>query len=72
MRRFYVKRTEDVSGVSGTGRVAEGIEFTDGTCVIKWLSTKSSIGIYDNDKVLVGIHGHEGKTTIEFVDEVDA
>lgn len=68
MRRFYVTRSEDLSGVSGIGRVAEGIEFADGTCVIKWISAKSSIGIYDNDKVLLSIHGHEGRTKIEYVD----
>lgn len=68
IRRFYVIRTEDVSGISGTGRVAEGVEFTDGTCVIHWLSHTSATGIYDNAKCLLLIHGHENRTTIEYID----
>lgn len=30
MRRFELHREEDVSGVSGTGVVAEGVAFSDG------------------------------------------
>lgn len=72
MKRFHLKRTEDVSGVSGIGNVAEGIEFTDGTCVMRWLSAKSSIAIYANIKLLLGIHGHDGKTTVQFIDKEES
>jgi len=68
MRTFLLKRTEDVSGVSGVGVIAEGIEFTDGTCVIKWLSHTSCVGIYPNIKELVLIHGHEGRTKVVYDD----
>ena len=34
IKRFRFKRTEDVSGISGTGIVAEGVEFTNGKVVM--------------------------------------
>lgn len=68
MRRFYLKRLEDESGVSGSGRVAEGIEFSDGTCTINWLTHTACHGIYKNIKQLIAIHGHGGKTVIEWKD----
>ena len=30
MRRFYLQRDEDATGISGTGKVAEGILFSTG------------------------------------------
>jgi hypothetical protein len=32
---FMLRRTEDVSGLSGTGMVAEGVEFTDGRVAMR-------------------------------------
>jgi hypothetical protein len=69
-RRFQLKRLEDESEVSGTGFVAEGVQFSDGTCVIKWKTTTSSIGIYHSDVEMIHIHGHGGKTVIEWIDEL--
>jgi hypothetical protein len=68
MRRFYLKRTEDVSGTSGTGRVADGVEFKDGTCVIRWNTAKSSTAMYNSIEDLVDIHGHNGATVVEWED----
>lgn len=64
MRRFTLERTEDVSGVSGTGTVAEGVEFHDGTCVIRWLGELKSTAIYNDIMELEEIHGHSGATKI--------
>ena len=62
---FYLKRNIDESGVSGTGIVAIGAEFyPSGVCVIKWLTTTSSLGIYDNINELKEIHSHGGKTEV--------
>lgn len=55
-------RDEDVNGVSGTGRVAEWVEFSDGTVVVRWLSNQASTNIYQNAKQAEGIHGHNGRT----------
>lgn len=68
-RRFRLKRIEDESGVSGTGYVAEGIKFSDGQTVINWLTDTRSIGIYHSVVEMIYIHGHGGKTVIEWVDE---
>lgn len=71
MRRFYLKRVEDESGVSGSGRVAEGVEFSDGTCAINWLTHTSCTGVYRNIKQLVSIHGHGGKTIVDWKDDLE-
>lgn len=69
MRRFNLVRTEDASGVSGTGIVAEGVEFSNGQACMRWLSQLSAVAIYDNIRVLEEIHGHEGRTEIKWIDE---
>ena len=69
MKRFKLKRLEDESGVSGTGYVAEGVKFSDGQCVINWLTDTRSIGIYHSPVELIYIHGHGGKTILEWDSE---
>jgi hypothetical protein len=66
MRTFVVMRNNDVSGISGTGKVAEGVMFSDGQVVIRWLSLTPSTNIYGSMSEFIGIHGHEGSTTIEW------
>jgi hypothetical protein len=69
MRRFQLVRDHDVSGVSGTGQVAEGVEFTNGKAVLCWLSDKSSVALYESLEDLVAIHGHGGYSHVELIDE---
>jgi hypothetical protein len=68
VRTFYLERSEDESGVSGIGRVAEGVLFTNGKCALSWLTgpkeTGRSICIYDSWSDIKAIHGHGGKTKI--------
>ncbi len=66
MRTFKLNRSKDVSGVSGTGEVAEGVEFDNGKVVICWISKHHTIAIFDNLHELEAIHGHEGSTTVEW------
>lgn len=68
MRRFVLNRIEDESGVSGTGIVAEGIQFSDGRCVIRWLTNVQSLAIYQNVSEVEAVHGHQGKTVILWQD----
>lgn len=68
MHRFLLKRVEDVSGTSGTGIVAEGVEFSNGQIVLHWLTQLDSVAVYANMKTLIAIHGHEGRTKMEWVD----
>jgi hypothetical protein len=64
MELFNFLRVEDESGVSGTGLVAQGVVFDDGTTVVKWLTEGSSINIYHSKETMERIHGHGGKTKI--------
>jgi hypothetical protein len=68
LRRFKTVRHEDESGVSGTGQVAEGVQFDDGTCVMRWQTATRSTAYYDSIEDLIAIHGHGGKTVVEFID----
>lgn len=69
MRRFLLRRETDVSGVSGTGDVAEGIVFSDGVCVLRWLRAGGSTAVYDTLAHLEAIHGHQGGTRVVWIDE---
>ena len=68
LRRFALVRRSDPTGVSGIGRVAEGVRFSDGTCVLRWLTSATSTAVYGNIDDVVAIHGHEGATTVEWLD----
>ncbi len=68
-KRFVLDRTEDETGTSGTGIVAEGIQFSNGQVVIHWLSQLEAINVYANTTVLEGIHGHDGRTTVRWLDK---
>lgn len=63
-RLFHLVREEDISGVSGTGVVAEGIEFTNGMCAVGWLGSTPSVNIYQNMKCVNAVHGHGGATRV--------
>lgn len=66
MTLFELHRLEDVSGISGTGIVAQGVVFDDGTCVLRWLTEYRSVAFYENLVTLEKIHLHEGRTRIRF------
>jgi len=69
MKRFELHRDIDEGGVSGTGIVAEGIEFRKGKVAICWLTEVSSTTIYDSIADVEKIHGHAGKTRIMWIDQ---
>ena len=64
MKIFYLKRTEDESGVSGTGRIAQGFIFDNGKVALTWLSEHPSVTVYDSIGEVHAIHGHGGKTEV--------
>lgn len=37
MRRFKLERLKDITGISGTGFVAEGVVFGDGRVAMRWV-----------------------------------
>lgn len=70
MKTYVLNRIVDVSGISGTGVVAEVVEFTDGSCVVRWikgatLSNVASTVFYDTKEDLLAVHGHGGMTILE-------
>jgi hypothetical protein len=69
-RRFELVRHRDVSGVSGTGVVAEGIEWSDGTVALRWGGHYPTTTVWqDGIDALLAIHGHNGATVIRWLDE---
>ena len=71
MRRFVLQRHEDATGVSGIGLVAEGIEFTDGIVVMKWIvGDFRSMTIWNQGiEAVIQIHGHDGRTEVVWIDQ---
>ena len=61
---FVLRRDEDETGVSGTGVVAQGIEFSDGTVAMRWMVDLRSTAIYDSIEDVEKIHGHGGRTKV--------
>jgi hypothetical protein len=70
MRRFVLDRDYDVSGVSGTGVVCEGVEFSDGTCFLRWTGDWPCSAVFwlDGIKAIMAVHGHGGATRVVWID----
>jgi hypothetical protein len=68
--RFRLVRYRDVTGVSGAGVVAEGVQFTDGTAVVRWCvpDLPNSTVTWNNVTEAMVVHGHDGATVLEWVD----
>jgi hypothetical protein len=67
-RRFELHRDVDVTGASGTGVVAEGVVFSDGTAAVRWLTGRGSTVAWDDAASVEVIHGHGGHTRIVYLD----
>ncbi|MEX5637485.1 hypothetical protein [Parafrankia sp. FMc2] len=72
IRRFHLERDVDVSGVSGTGAVAFGVQAPDGTCVLWWNSDHGSVALYPSMETLLAIHGHAGMTRAVYIDSPES
>ncbi|HEX8185125.1 MAG TPA: hypothetical protein VF747_10250 [Blastocatellia bacterium] len=70
MRRFYLVRSDDVSGVSGLGVVAEGVVFGDGSVEMRWRTEFGGRESWPNIKKCVQCHAHGNRTKLVWVDEV--
>lgn len=70
-QRFILHRDHDVTGVSGTGVVAEGVLFSNGVVALQWLSEfPTSVVFHQRGMESVeAVHGHSGQTRIVFLDE---
>ncbi|WP_234374034.1 hypothetical protein [Streptomyces scabiei] len=68
-RRFHLQRDTDVSGVSGTGRVANGVLWPDGAVSLRWIGARPSVVFWDRLEDAEAVHGHGGATRIVWDDE---
>jgi hypothetical protein len=64
MYTFELHRDIDETGVSGTGVVAQGVAFDDGTVALRWLGNIGSTVVYAHMADVERIHGHNGQTRI--------
>lgn len=63
MRCYVLERMVDVSGVSGTGIVAEAVESANGKVALFWTGAQSpahSVAIYDSMADAIAVHCHNG------------
>lgn len=66
---FVLRRNTDVTGISGTGVVADGVLFPDMRVATRW---RSSDGVaqtcaWDRLSHVKQIHGHNGATVVEMM-----
>lgn len=62
---FRLYREVDVSGVSGTGHIADGVLWPDGTVTVRWLSDHPSTTNWDRGMESVQrVNGHGGSTRV--------
>ncbi len=58
-------RTEDVSGVSGTGDVALVERLRSGAMLVRWVAG-GGLTVWASTIALLNVHGHDGRTIIEW------
>jgi len=74
IRTFELFRLDDETGISGSGKVLEGCVFSDGECIIRWLSQTSpghSTAVFDSFGLFMSIHiapHPDNKTRTVFAD----
>lgn len=70
MRRFKLIRHQDISGVSGTGHIADGVLHGDGTAVVTWLGEWPTVTYHSRGiESVEHIHGHGGATSVVWIDD---
>lgn len=78
-RTFQLHRDADHTGLSGTGVVADGVTFPDGTTVIRWREldpgtpnyergVRATTVVFPNVGAVEALHGHNGATRIVYTD----
>jgi hypothetical protein len=69
IKRFYLNRKKDISGVSGTGIIAYGAILPSKRVVMEWVTKHKSIAIYDSIEEIQLLHAHKGKTELIYIDD---
>jgi len=68
-RLFTLERDTDASGISGTGTVADGVLWPDGTVTIRWRGARPSTVNWGQIEDVQAVNGHGGATRVVFADE---
>jgi hypothetical protein len=79
MRTFVLQRDVDATGISGTGVVAEGVAFSDGTVAVRWLGPiqqkwgliEPTTVLHPNIENVTNLHGHNGQTKVVWGSSTD-
>lgn len=66
--RFALIREFDVSGGSGTGRIADGVLWTDGSVALRWRGDNPSTAVWARIEDAIKVHGHGGFTKVRWID----
>lgn len=67
-RLFLLQRHVDVTGVSGVGPVAEGVEWSDGTVSLRWKGDTPSTTFWQAGiPAIEAVHGHGGATEVLYL-----
>lgn len=72
-RTFVLFRDTDVTGISGTGPVADGVVYPDGVTVMRWrdvagpnadAGVRPTIVVHESPESVEALHGHNSATRI--------
>jgi hypothetical protein len=67
-RPFVLIRHHDPSGISGTGEVAEGVVWSDGSVSLRWHGEHAATTFWEGGlTALLHVHGHNGATEVMYV-----
>jgi hypothetical protein len=70
---FVLLRIRDDSGVSGTGVVAEGVVWWNGSASACWRGDTPSVAFFPGGVAAIeAVHGHGGDTWVHYIDGPDA
>lgn len=70
-RVFSLVRLDDVSNVSGTGIVAQGVQMRDGAIAMRWCvpTLPATWNLFDSIEDVLLLNGHQGRTVVKWADE---
>ncbi|MEV0285063.1 hypothetical protein AB0H36_13220 [Kribbella sp. NPDC050820] len=68
-RTFELVRYRDPSGVSGTGVVAEGCVFSDGSVALRWCGSNPATAVWPDIDSVLAVHGHQGATEVRWIEQ---
>ncbi|CAG0948017.1 hypothetical protein ANRL1_04830 [Anaerolineae bacterium] len=70
MKIYDLMRADDTTGISGTGRVAQIVEFESGKVAVAWCADgrPQSVAVYNNLDEAKIVHGHSGSKFVLVLD----